>query len=61
MTKVEAVKHFGGIAPLADALHVRYQAVYQWREIPMRRQYEIERLTDGQLKADCLHLADRAA
>lgn len=52
MTKAEAVQHFGGVAPLADVLGIRYQAVQQWDEIPMRRQYEIERLTGGKLIAD---------
>lgn len=61
MTKDQAIKHFGGVAALADALHIRYQAVQQWREIPMRRQYEIEKLTNGELWADQVHLRDQAA
>lgn len=52
MTKADAVRHFGGMTELAAALGVSYQAVFQWDVIPMRRQYEIERITKGVLKAD---------
>lgn len=52
MTKSEAVKHFGGVVRLAEVLGIQSQAVSQWGEqIPMRRAYEIERLTGGKLKA----------
>lgn len=52
MNKSDAVKHFGGVVRLAEALGIQSQAVSQWGEkIPMRRAYEIEKLTGGQLKA----------
>ncbi|GLO23531.1 Cro/CI family transcriptional regulator [Pseudomonas putida] len=52
MTKSQAIKHFGSISALAKALGVTYEAVRQWQEVPELRQYQIERLTRGDLKAD---------
>jgi molybdenum-dependent DNA-binding transcriptional regulator ModE len=52
MTKSQAIKHFGSISALAKALGVTYEAVRQWEEVPELRQYQIERLTAGDLKAD---------
>lgn len=51
MTLKQAIKHFGNRAAMARALGVRHQAVYSWRKIPIRRQYQIERLTEGKLRA----------
>lgn len=52
MTKKKAIEHFGSISALARALGVTYEAVRQWGEvIPELRQYQIERLTGGSLKA----------
>ena len=51
MTKQQAIQHYGSVAALAAALNVRVQAVYQWKTIPMLRQYEIERATGGKLVA----------
>lgn len=51
MTKSQAIKHFGSISALAKALGVTYEAVRQWEEVPELRQYQIERLTGGDLKA----------
>ncbi|HEJ1325755.1 TPA: Cro/CI family transcriptional regulator [Pseudomonas aeruginosa] len=51
MTKSDAIKHFGSKSKLAAALGISYAAVQQWdEEIPMLRQYEIERITKGALK-----------
>lgn len=53
MDKSTVIAHFGGSAKVAAALGISRQAVYGWPEIvPPRRQYEIERITDGALKAD---------
>ncbi len=53
MTKSEAVAHYeGSISKLAKALDVSYEAVRQWDEIPELRQYQLEVITDGALKAD---------
>jgi DNA-binding transcriptional regulator YdaS (Cro superfamily) len=52
MTKKEAIDHFGTATALAKALGITLEAVSQWRDVPMRRQYEIERITKGGVKAD---------
>lgn len=51
MTKSQAIKHFGSISALARALSVTYEAVRQWEVVPELRQYQIERITKGALKA----------
>jgi len=51
MTKSQAIQHFGSISALAKALGVTYEAVRQWADVPELRQYQIERLTKGALKA----------
>lgn len=49
----EAVRFFGGKKKLAVALKTSPAAVSQWREkIPLGRQYQIQIITNGQLKAD---------
>jgi len=46
------VEHFGGVVPLARALGINRQAIYQWDgQIPLLRQYQIEKLTKGKFKA----------
>jgi hypothetical protein len=52
MTKSQAIKHFGSVSALAKALRVTYEAVRQWDDVPELRQYQIERLTLGALKAE---------
>lgn len=54
MRKSEAVNWFGNGSKLAKALGVGKAAVSKWPEdeVPPRCQYEIERLTGGELKAD---------
>ena len=53
MLKEDAVKHFGGVTKLADALGLSKGAVSQWGvTVPLLRAYQIERLTDGALKAE---------
>lgn len=53
MTTQEAVNYFGGRKiDLARALGIRPSAVTMWgNEIPLLRQYQIEHLTKGALKA----------
>jgi len=51
MTKTQAIKHFGSVSALAKALSVTYEAVRQWDDVPELRQYQIERITKGELKA----------
>lgn len=52
MTKTQAIEHYGSISALAKALKVTYEAVRQWDSVPELRQYQIERLTQGALKAE---------
>lgn len=53
MKTIEAIKHFGSVKDLASALKIWPHAIYRWGENPPKlRQYEIERLTDGELKVD---------
>lgn len=54
MKTEDAIKHFGGKKiELAKALKISPSAVTMWGdEIPLLRQYQLERITDGALKAD---------
>tara|TARA_S200002703_G_scaffold144568_1_gene138321 strand:- start:213 stop:377 length:165 start_codon:yes stop_codon:yes gene_type:complete len=53
MTTKQSLKHFGGIKKLAEALGIWPHSIYRWGDNPPKlRQFEIERLTDGALKAD---------
>ncbi|MGX5913925.1 Cro/CI family transcriptional regulator [Aliidiomarina sp. Khilg15.8] len=55
MKKTDAIKHFGSQAAIARALQISKTAVSNWPEaIPPRRAYELERLTEGELKTDLL-------
>ena len=51
MKKDEVLAYFGTQVQLAKALGISQAAVAQWREVPMLRQYQLERLTGGALKA----------
>lgn len=54
----EAVAHFGTEAAMARKLGIKPQAVYQWDgKVPMGRQYQIQLMTKGKLKADPEHAA----
>jgi DNA-binding transcriptional regulator YdaS (Cro superfamily) len=47
-----ALRHFGSRTALAGALGISVAAVSQWGEtVPPRRQYELEHITNGKLKA----------
>tara|TARA_S200002703_G_scaffold59400_2_gene51520 strand:+ start:364 stop:528 length:165 start_codon:yes stop_codon:yes gene_type:complete len=53
MTTQEAIDHYGDIKSLAAALNIWPHSIYRWGDNPpMLRQFELERLTDGGLKAD---------
>jgi DNA invertase Pin-like site-specific DNA recombinase len=53
MTSKQCKKHFGSISKIADALGISRQSVDRWGERPpMRRQYELQIITLGQLKSD---------
>lgn len=53
MTKSEIVEYFGGVQQVADALGITYQSVREWPDdrVPEGRQYQIQVLTKGKLKA----------
>src|SRR5712691_10492691 len=52
MDKATAIAHYGSASKLARALGVKPAAVITWQEIPRLRQYQLEVLTEGKLKAD---------
>lgn len=53
MKRQKAIDHFGSIPKLASALNITYEAVRQWGEdVPELRQYQLEKITNGALKAD---------
>lgn len=56
MKTEDAIKHFDGKKiELAKALKISPSAVTMWGdEVPLLRQYQLERLTDGALKADSI-------
>ena len=53
MTKQQAIAYYGSATKLAQALSVSKTAVSLWSDvIPIGRQYQIEVITNGRLKAD---------
>lgn len=54
MKTEDAIKHFGGKKiELARALKISPSAVTMWGDdVPLLRQYQLERITDGALKAE---------
>lgn len=53
MKTKDAIDHFGGVKPLAEALGIWPHVIYRWGDTPpMARQYEIEVKTGGKLKAE---------
>jgi hypothetical protein len=52
MSKEEAIKYFGGAPALAKALGIERQAVYQWDKVPEKQQLRLEKITNGDLRAD---------
>lgn len=52
MRKEDAIEFFGSKIKLAKALGIAPSAVTQWPDvIPIRRAYEIEKISKGKLKA----------
>lgn len=47
----KTLKLIGGVAPLARALAIKYQAVQQWKKIPPKRALKIEEITGGEVTA----------
>lgn len=52
MKTSDAVRYFGTQAALAKALGIKRQSINDWGDtVPLARQYQIERMTRGKLKA----------
>lgn len=53
MTMKQVMSYFGTQAKVAEALKISQAAVAQWGdEVPMLRQYQLERITKGGLKVN---------
>lgn len=53
MLKKDAIDHFGTEAALAKALSIRPQSIQDWGDtVPVLRQLQLERITNGKLKFD---------
>lgn len=53
MKKQDVISYFGNQEKTAIALGVKQASVSRWsEEVPLRRAFEIERITNGALKAD---------
>ena len=53
MKKQDVLNHFGGVAKTAKALGIAQPSVCKWGEkIPKGRAYQIEVMTNGELKAE---------
>ncbi len=51
--KQDAINHFGGVKPLADALGVWPAAVYKWGDdVPEMVAYKLHVITGGALKIE---------
>jgi DNA-binding transcriptional regulator YdaS (Cro superfamily) len=50
----DAIKYFGSKAKLAEALGVNRSAISNWKGdlVPRWRAYELERITQGELRLD---------
>ena len=62
MKKKAAVSYFGSTVKLAEALGIAQPAISQWgKDVPPRRAFEIERITNGALKADFTPVSQQSA
>lgn len=53
MKTEDAIKHYGGIKQLAEALGIWPHNISRWGEfVPKTRAYELQVKTDGKLKAE---------
>ncbi|MFT6987811.1 MAG: DNA-binding transcriptional regulator YdaS (Cro superfamily) [Psychromonas sp.] len=61
MKKSTAITYFGNATNLAKAIGINPSAVYQWPEkIPRGRAFELQHLTNGELKVDLNEFAPTA-
>lgn len=62
MTTEDAVKHYGTQQKLADALGIKQSSVAGWKDYPpVLRQLQLQRITNGRLKAEPGILSIKAA
>lgn len=60
MTTQEVLDHFGSASTAAKALGIKRQSIYLWGEEPPEvRQFQIQVLTKGKLKASAITKADK--
>ncbi|MCA3065447.1 MAG: helix-turn-helix domain-containing protein [Rhodocyclaceae bacterium] len=58
----DAISHFGTKAALADALGIKPPSIYDWGdEVPIGRQFQLELITEGALKATRPQKAEKVA
>jgi hypothetical protein len=61
MKTSDAISHFGSKSALAAALGIKTPSVYDWgEEVPIGRQFQIELITEGALRATRPSGADKA-
>ena len=53
MTKDEVIAYFGNASKVSRACGITHSAVLAWRDVPQQWQFQLERMTDGALVADC--------
>jgi hypothetical protein len=53
MKTADAIRHFGSVRALAEAIQVNRQAIYQWGEsVPKARRYELFLKSGGALAVE---------
>ena len=53
MNMKDVLAYFGTQSKIAEALKISQAAVAQWKnEVPMLRQFQLERITKGELRVD---------
>lgn len=53
MKTKDVIDHFGSVIEAAKAIGISRPAIYMWGQtVPEKRQFHIEVLTNGKLKAD---------
>ena len=52
MTRDEVFAFFGNASKVSRACGLTHSAVLAWRDVPQQWQFQLERMTGGQLKAD---------
>jgi hypothetical protein len=52
MTKDEAMAYFGNQTKLAAAMGLKQPSIWRWKKIPPYRQYQLQLITNGDLKMD---------